>query len=381
MASDIALVLSGGNALGAYQAGACTALLEAGLSPDWVSGGSTGAVHSVLIGGNPPERRVAAIREFWDRAAHPDFLPGLGAEGRRMHDAAAAAGVMMFGRPGLFNRRPPLLDLAPGGPETASPLDQTPLGATVAQLADFDRLGREGVRVTICAVDTETGEEVAFDTERDRLTPQHVLASSAFLGLFAPVRLDGRWLCDAGFSANLPMDPILDEPRTRDLLCFAIDLFPGEGAVPHNLPEAGQRAQELLLASQARRGLRRQSELLRLRARLAAQEGRSVGRVTIVHLGYVPEGHAAPGRILDFSASSVRDRWAGGVRDMQAALEAVEGLAPTDDPVRVVKIRRGAVAAIEGGEPAAAPAPLVGDPGLDVVRSATEAVFGRAGGA
>ena len=51
------------------------------------------------------------------------------------------------------------------------------------------------------------------------------------------------------------------------------------------------------------------------------------------------------------------------------------------DPVRVVKIRRGAVAAIEGGEPAAAPAPLVGDPGLDVVRSATEAVFGRAGGA
>nr|WP_315761582.1 patatin-like phospholipase family protein [Sphingomonas sp. Y38-1Y] len=37
---SLALVLSGGNALGAYQAGAIEALLDHGWQPDWVVGAS-----------------------------------------------------------------------------------------------------------------------------------------------------------------------------------------------------------------------------------------------------------------------------------------------------------------------------------------------------
>jgi NTE family protein len=44
----IALVLQGGGALGAYQAGVY------GLEPDWVSGVSIGAINGAIIAGNPP---------------------------------------------------------------------------------------------------------------------------------------------------------------------------------------------------------------------------------------------------------------------------------------------------------------------------------------
>ena len=63
----IALLLQGGGALGAYQAGVYEALSEARLQPDWVAGISIGAINAALIAGNTPERRVANLRTFWER--------------------------------------------------------------------------------------------------------------------------------------------------------------------------------------------------------------------------------------------------------------------------------------------------------------------------
>ncbi len=54
------LVLQGGGALGAYQAGAYAALSEGGIEPDWIAGVSIGAINAALIAGNLPERRVRA---------------------------------------------------------------------------------------------------------------------------------------------------------------------------------------------------------------------------------------------------------------------------------------------------------------------------------
>src|SRR5882724_7070687 len=63
----IALVLQGGGALGAYQAGVYEALSEADLHPDWIAGISIGAINGALIAGNAPEARVDKLRAFWDR--------------------------------------------------------------------------------------------------------------------------------------------------------------------------------------------------------------------------------------------------------------------------------------------------------------------------
>ena len=58
----VALVLQGGGALGAYQAGVYEALAEAGIHPDWVAGVSIGAINGALIAGNPPERHSSCSR-------------------------------------------------------------------------------------------------------------------------------------------------------------------------------------------------------------------------------------------------------------------------------------------------------------------------------
>src|ERR1700721_2986347 len=63
----VALVLQGGGALGAYQAGVYQALHEEGVEPDSVCGVSIGGINSAIIAGNPPERRLERLRIFWDR--------------------------------------------------------------------------------------------------------------------------------------------------------------------------------------------------------------------------------------------------------------------------------------------------------------------------
>ena len=93
-----ALVLSGGIALGAFEAGAYAALEAAGgPPPDWLAGASPGAVAAALIAGNPPGQRVERLREFWesvsgDPTPATTFLFGLPpAEGawRRSYNQAA----------------------------------------------------------------------------------------------------------------------------------------------------------------------------------------------------------------------------------------------------------------------------------------------------
>src|SRR3974390_1817002 len=70
---QIVLVLQGGGALGAYQAGVYQALQEVGIEPDWVIGTSIGAINASLIAGNPPEMRLERLREFWDRVRQNPF--------------------------------------------------------------------------------------------------------------------------------------------------------------------------------------------------------------------------------------------------------------------------------------------------------------------
>jgi predicted acylesterase/phospholipase RssA len=69
----VALVLQGGGALGAYQAGVFQALAEAGLEPDWIAGISIGAFNSAIIAGNPPEARVEKLRQFGRPSLSPTY--------------------------------------------------------------------------------------------------------------------------------------------------------------------------------------------------------------------------------------------------------------------------------------------------------------------
>src|SRR5690349_7820072 len=67
---QIVVVLQGGGALGAFQAGVYHALHEAGIEPDWVIGTSIGAINAAIIVGNEPENRLTALQQFWERISH-----------------------------------------------------------------------------------------------------------------------------------------------------------------------------------------------------------------------------------------------------------------------------------------------------------------------
>ena len=66
-ADERVLVLQGGGALGAYQAGVYEGLAAGGMVPQWIAGISIGAINAALIVGNPPERRVERLRAFWEQ--------------------------------------------------------------------------------------------------------------------------------------------------------------------------------------------------------------------------------------------------------------------------------------------------------------------------
>src|SRR5436190_809991 len=139
----IALLLQGGGALGSYQAGVYHALAEANLHPDWVAGISIGAINSALIAGNPPERRLARLREFWETVSSALPAPVWNVDGawRGPLNDASALHSLLFGVPGFFNPRVPPPTLQPEGTLAAiSYYDTLPLERTLKELVDFDRI-------------------------------------------------------------------------------------------------------------------------------------------------------------------------------------------------------------------------------------------------
>src|SRR5580698_10604322 len=142
------LVLQGGGALGAYQAGVYEGMAERGFAPNWLTGVSIGAVNAALIAGNAPERRLERLQAFWDRVSSgvsiipPPFLDPL----RIAFDRMSAMAASTFGAPGFFVPRvpPPFLE-ADGSPGALSFYDTSPLRETLVELVDFDLINRKQV--------------------------------------------------------------------------------------------------------------------------------------------------------------------------------------------------------------------------------------------
>lgn len=342
-----ALVLSGGMALGAFEAGAYAALKEAGEpAPGILVGASTGAVNAAIIAGNPPGARAEPLRRFWDMMATNStpvttFLfgppPPIGAW-RAAHNEASALQTLLFGHPRLFRSR-----LAPGPQVGQAPalFDLEPLLARLPAFVDFDRLNNGDCRVALVSTDVETGERVVFDTARGaQIGPRHIVAWSALLPVFAPVELDGRLLADGGLASNAPLDLVLDAPRDRPLNCILIELFARAGSRPRTLGASVARATDLSFGNQTKRILEGRAREHRLRAllgRLAARLPEQVQAeaevasllaeagheppLTLVRIGYrAARDEAGPGKLFDFSAATLADRWRAGGEAMQRAL-------------------------------------------------------------
>jgi len=232
------LVIQGGGALGAYQAGVYAALKENGLEVNWVTGVSIGAINAALIAGNPPDRQVERLREFLDRMSKPApfALPVAFALFRPMINQAHAASAAIFGVPGFFEPRKlwPILALG-DSMDAVSLYDTQPLKGTLLDLVDFDYIARKNVRLSLEAVNVTTGDSVYFDSTKMRIEPEHFMASGALPPAFPPLEIDGELYWDGGTISNSPLTYGMAEIYRNDALIFQIDLFSGLGERPDEL--------------------------------------------------------------------------------------------------------------------------------------------------
>lgn len=251
------LLLQGGGALGAYHLGVYEELERSGIAPDWVAGVSIGALNAALIAGNPPEKRLDALKTFWRKVSgwyFPKILAPVVVPVSGMWSGAMAMWSALSGVPGVF--RPWALPyfLQPEGSAAAvSAYDTGPLRKTLEKMIDFDRLNDGPVRVSVGAVGVTSGEMRFFDNEggpdKTRITVDHILASGALPPGFPPVRIDDEWYWDGGVASNSALQHVLDARGACDANIFQVDLFSTEGEFPKNMFEAHQRAEEIRYAS------------------------------------------------------------------------------------------------------------------------------------
>jgi NTE family protein len=329
----VALVLGGGNALGAYHAGFYEALHEAGIEPDWVLGTSIGAVTGAIIAGNPRERRLKRLRQLWRpadaRSGWP--LPWAVApeEWRR---TGAVLETMLTGRDGMFGGLWSSAAGWPRDPIAGSPAvyDTQPLGTTLRELVDFDLVNSGTVRFTAIAVDVETGEEVTMDSRRQTLSAEHVRASASLLTTFPAVEVEGRLLADGGLSMNLPLDPVMVEEGDAPMLCIASDLLPLASGRPKTLGEVAARMQDLAFAAQTQRTLSHWRRFFDADPR----EGAAPRSITLVTTAYTDQQREVAGKAMDFSPETILQRWTSGRADGEAL---------------VGRLRRGEISVGRGG--------------------------------
>ncbi len=307
---DLVLAMGGGNALGAFQAGAYQALHEHDLMPRWIVGASIGAINGAIIAGSDADSRIDALRTLW-RPDGGDAAPSPMLDTSRR--AAAVAWTLIAGRPGMFGASLP--GFRSWDEHRLSLFETDQLVTTLDRMVDFDRLNDGPCRFTATAVDLATGDDVVFDTRDMRIDAQHIRASAALPVTFPPVEIDGRWLVDGGMSANLPLDPIMAEPTSRPRLVLAIDLLPLQQDLPRDMGEAAGRMQDLIFAAQSRRTIARWQ---------AVHEGDPDIDLTLVRLVYADQSDEIAGKALDFSGQTIARRWDAGYRSMMRVVERLE---------------------------------------------------------
>lgn len=334
------LIFQGGGALGAFQAGVFDGLHEAGLSADWVIGTSIGAVNAAIIAGNPPQRRLEYLHEFWARMGQGWFVDPQAADAAAGSETWAgtvnAINTMALGLPNFFLPRwaGGFAFGLPVDPENASLYDTTPLKTTLEELIDFDYLNQSPVRISLGAVDVESGEMRYFDSRQERIGVEHLLASGALPPAFPAVEIDGRHYWDGGIHSNTPLEFMLRDKPRRHSLCFMATLWQQEDVMPTTLSAVLRRNKELQFASRSATLIGMEQEMHRLRHgiwllanRLPAEDRADAELAASIELGcrsvyhlvrlQAPRlGHENQTKDIDFAPSHIEARWQAGRQDV-----------------------------------------------------------------
>jgi NTE family protein len=219
-----ALVLAGGGARGAYEAGALAvlapALAEHGQTPTIIVGTSIGALNGSFLAARahePIEAAVAAALAMWRELGWCDAL-------RPLASPSELGRLLLAGA--MFAKLP--------GADVSGLLDPTPLRGTLERRVAFDQIARnveDGALSAAAVVATayastrsvvfhhggpepNLNQSHAIDYAATPLAPEHVLASAAIPGAFPAVEVShpsavAGWYGDGGVRLNAPLMPAL----------------------------------------------------------------------------------------------------------------------------------------------------------------------------
>lgn len=350
----VALVLQGGGALGAYQAGVYEALSEAGIHPNWISGVSIGAINAAILAGNPPETRIDRLREFWTQVTADGPWPGAGdacfglAKGdamRQLINQMSANFATVGGARGFFGPRPIPPWFQPQGTiEATSFYDTKDLKSTLERLVDFDRINSGEIRFSVGAVNVTTGNFVYFDTTTHTIRPDHIMASGALPPGFPAIEIDGEQYWDGALVSNTPLQWVVDAEPRRDTLAFQVDLWSARGEFPRDIFEVTTREKEIRYSSRTRAKTDQFKYEQKLRHALAGlleklpenlktgPEARLLNSVAerkvynIIHLIYRAKNYEGHSKDYEFSRLSMQEHWRAGYHDVRRTLRHREVL-------------------------------------------------------
>jgi NTE family protein len=350
----VALVLQGGGALGAYQAGVYEALSEAGIHPNWISGVSIGAINAAIIAGNPPDTRIDRLRDFWTQVTADGPWPGAGdacfsfAKGvtmRQLINQMSANFATVGGARGFFSARPiPPWFQPPGTIQATSFYDTNDLKHTLERLVDFDRINSGETRFSVGAVNVVTGNFVYFDTTTHTIRPDHILASGALPPGFPAIEIDGEQYWDGALVSNTPLQWVVDAEPRRDTLAFQVDLWSARGEFPRDIFEVTTREKEIRYSSRTRAKTDQFKYEQKLRHTLGglleklpedlknSAEARLLNSVAerkvynIIHLIYRAKNYEGHSKDYEFSRLSMQEHWRAGYNDARRTMRHREVL-------------------------------------------------------
>jgi NTE family protein len=275
---------------------------------------------------------------------------------RGIANQVAAGGVLMQGAPGFFTPQVPPAPLQPkGSPGATSWYDTHPLKSTLERLVDFDRINQAKMRFSVGAVNVRTGNFAYFDTIRDKIGVEHVMASGALPPAFPAVEIEGQLYWDGGMVSNTPLDWVLATRRDVDTLVLQVDLWSARGHAPTDLAEVGTRMKDIQYSSRTRAATDQFRYRQKLRAALytlmqkmppelaATPEAKLLRSETgpaaynIVQLIYRSASYESQSKDYEFSRSTMEEHWQAGYRDAHTTLNHPEvvALPPHPSDVRI----------------------------------------------
>ncbi|MCB0611842.1 MAG: patatin-like phospholipase family protein [Lewinellaceae bacterium] len=233
-----ALILQGGGALGAYEVGVIERLMEQpGFEPAVVTGVSIGAINAAALVG-AREDPLLTLKAMWEEFTVTSAFPV---------PEALEPYLSIFGNKAFYQMRSDFT----AWPFWTSLYDTSPLRAILEKYIDFERLNKSDTKVAVTAANIRTGKIDVFDNHRQKLTPEHIMASGSLPPGFPMTQVGTEWYWDGGLFDNTPLLPAIERldvnPDIRKRL-FIVKLFPSQGPPPNTMNEVFDRILEMIFA-------------------------------------------------------------------------------------------------------------------------------------